>query len=410
MDKSTKGITVKEYIKTTKPILSSELFVKRKYKNYSIRGRGYKAYFPYNPTLYNAEFDSTALFDMEIYALTSDAYLQGTARLSKNQGFAFTGKAPSQFIRNMVKECLILSKPKMDLQMHRIEASLKNDLPQITLDKIVELMPRVNKALLPRFYNYLIENLFETFYINLNDIDFNENKYLADSIKCRKPAILFSLDFYPTGSINKAGKKSSKYVEFYMALACCFTNYAKEHIDGRYENTLSTFNKIYDDWTINVGPFPTSKDEFLKKLEYIAKIAFEWIKSKKATSELIDLFNSDPFGAENVESCPIAYFCFSILEDLFSDITDKIDIRQCSYCKRFFLSTNEIEFCSKKCKTSFYNHIFYKKNRDAILPKARIRSERSRKALAEEIAQKQKRAKLKDYFKSLNIPSDTFYT
>ena len=331
------------------------IFCKKQYKNYYLRGEAHKFIADLGDTeicKYLADINpdiapGIVYYNTIIFALVNDEY-QKRAKKNTNENY------PQVFIGNTKEDFLIFD---MYLSNSREILYFKENFKE--------------------FYKHCEK---DTLIIDLEDADIIENSYLNESIESKKDIILLSIDiiFDRIESTTYDLFKERYPKKNYPLLAYYFSKNADLGLD-RFEDYELIYSFISELYSFIYHCFDYAYDEkkYHKMLEDIGNVCLEWLNQQKITNRYLNSLNSFK-NCQTSDADPLTRFCNNFFYELINDLKNQKMIKQCQFCDcgDFFKYKENKKYCSQKyegkdCARTVSNKRYYERHKEEIKPKAR---------------------------------------
>lgn len=301
------------------------IFCKKQYKNYYLRGEAHKLKAGLGDTkickyLVNKNPDiapGTVYYNTIIFALVNDEYQKRAIRnTNENYPQVFIGNTKEDFINFDMWE------------------SFSGQPPNI-------------EEIFKEYYNDYEKH---TFIINLEDVDIIENSYLNESIKSEKDIILLNIDiiFDRIESTTYDLFKERYPKKNYPLLAYYFSKNAELELDrfGDYELIYSFISELYT-FLHHCFDYEYDEKKYHKMLEDIGNVCLEWLNQQKITKRFLNSLNSLK-NCQTSDADPLTRFCNDFFYELIDDLKNQKMIKECEFCGDFFKYKNNKKYCSMK--------------------------------------------------------------
>ena len=329
------------------------IFCKKQYKNYYLRGEAHKFIANLGHTEICKDLDDDidpgiVYYETIIFALVNDEY-QKRAKKNTNEYY------PQVFIGNT----------KEDFINFDMWESFSGQPPNI-------------EEIFKEYYNDYEKH---TFIINLEDVDIIENSYLNESIKSEKDIILLNIDiiFDRIESTTYDLFKERYPKKNYPLLAYYFSKNAELELDWLedYELIYSFISELYT-FLHHCFDYEYDEKKYHKMLEDIGNVCLEWLNQQKITKDYLNSLNSIK-KCQTGDTDPLTRFCNNFLYELIADFKNQKMIKECERCGDFFSIDSKrktkkycsLQFEGKNCAKQAESKRHYEKHKEEIKPKAR---------------------------------------
>lgn len=322
------------------------IFCKKQYKNYYLRGEAHKFIANLGHTEICKDLDDDidpgiVYYETIIFALVNDEY-QKRAKKNTNEYY------PQVFIGN-TKEDFI-----------NFDWGLSNSRESLYF-----------KENFKEEYKYSEK---DTLIINLEDADIIENSYLNESIESNKDIILLNIDiiFDRIESTTYDLFKERYPKKNYPLLAYYFSKNAELELDWLedYELIYSFISELYT-FLYHCFDYKYDEKKYHKMLEDIGNVCLEWLNQKKITKDYLNSLNSFK-NCQTSDADPLTRFCNNFFCELIDELKSQKMIKQCQFCKcgDFFKYKGNKKYCSvlskyegKNCRIQALEQRRYKKKK-----------------------------------------------
>lgn len=333
------------------------IFCKKQYKNYYLRGEAYKKIADLGDTIICEDLaginpdiaPGIVYYNTIILALVNDEY-QKRAKKNTNENY------PQVFIGN-TKEDFI-----------NFDMGLSNS--------------RENLYFKENFKEYYKYSEKDTLTINLEDANIIENSYLNESIESKKDIILLNIDiiFDRIESTTYDLFKERYPKKNYPLLAYYFSKNAELELDRLedYELIYSFISELYTFLYHCCDYEHLDEKKYHKMLEDIGNVCLEWLNQQKITKDYLNSLNSIK-KCQTGDTDPLTRFCNNFLYELIADFKNQKMIKECERCGDFFSIDSKkktkkycsLQFEGKNCAKQAESKRHYEKHKEEIKPKAR---------------------------------------
>ena len=368
-----------------------DIFCKRKYKGYHIRG----TIFPLRDGFqdeYDEVYKVYVHYRFVITALVNEEYLRETTRRREKLPEAgylwdFYVSSEKEYLKEVRDERL----DDLDFWREEPEARRSND----------------------DFYGETIEEYMKnrTLVIGLDEADIQESEYLDKAIRSKKEGILLNMDFVVNRIeiVSPEAEKRDHLARIYTIPALYCPDGNRNFSDDFDDFFGDQFETAYYNFDYNY----LEKKEYEAILKSIGELGGEWIQKNSVSKRYLKKLNrlNSKMGDRTY---PLTDFCWQFFDDLIDDLTTKKQIKKCQFCGDFFAYQSRWpnkKFCSptfegKSCRKSHDNRLDYQRHQEERKLKAKEYQVKTRAEKKEEerLKAEKKKEKNREYQRGLRAP------
>lgn len=299
---------------------SVEIFCKKQYKNYYLRGVAYELIADIADTEIFEDLDDdidpgTAYYKAIILALVNDDYQK---KAKENTSIHY---------------------------FHMFKGNTKEDFLNSSINHYIRPYSCSEKFIKEIYESYEKSTLI----INLEDANIIENSYLNESINLKQDIILLSIHIIfdriksTTYDLFKERypKKNYPLLAYYFSknadpklVRFSFQELVYFFIFGLYETLYYGFGYEYLD-----------EKKYYKMLEDTGNVCLEWLNQQKITKSYLNSLNSFK-NCQTSDADPLTRFCNNFFYELIDDLKNQKMIKECEFCGDFFGYVNNKKYCS----------------------------------------------------------------
>lgn len=319
-----------------------EIFCKRQYKGYYIRGNIYEITDRFREEESEKVYATVAYRSMML-ALVNQTYQK---RLKKRQKEARVDAWG--FYYNTQREYL-------NGEKHRLLSQYSRPFDQ----RLLEDDLRKN-----------------TFLIDLNEAGIRESAYLDQSLRDKKDIILLEMGF----TVNKVEPLSHHTSRReYLNRIYTFPAFHMPEKNKYPEDDLwRWFDEMFELLYFELNYQHMKKGEYVSILTSIGNLSYEWIQKNAISKRYLKRLNRVNRSIGD-RMYPLINFCWKFLNDLVDDLTTQKQIARCQFCGDFFIYQRRWptkKFCSlrfegKNCRKDYNNRLDYRRHPEERKLKAR---------------------------------------
>jgi|GEM_PF-6887142 len=344
-----------------------EVFFRKTSKGYFARGKV--------SLLFARIFEKTedidryqGVYRLGVYAFVNNEYLKTSASADpedKTFFFHFIGSNQKEYSKNM--------------------ALIANSYIKSKTDAIAKINPAESATLTNYKLNPkdILNHSNKPF--KLNSLKFPDDAETSELAKQKTPVIPYGLFLDPENIFDRTKNKYAKpfvHSSFHL-FACNFTEVLKHYPDSRYRIFAEWLSIFYDQLAGVLGYPKTTKIDFIKQIQNISNLAYQWITTKKPDKALLAGLNSYIETAPDTD-CYLTNFYYSIYDDLIDAMLTEEAVTECELCGMLFSFDKNKKYCSlksegKNCGKRARNKKFYGKHRIRLLKRQRIETRLTRK-------------------------------
>jgi hypothetical protein len=359
----------KKEIALIKLLSPTEVFYKKQYRGYYIRGKV--------SNLFTRVFENSndidkyqGYYTLGIYALVNHDYLTKSANTDPEEKsflLHYIGENIRNYKKTMSRILRDLIKAKLPILIQTSSVNANSFEPSTLSNR--QILQNTNKPI-----------VCKNFHIT-------EEKFINSRIEQKSSIISLGFIIEPKYILNRKTIKAVKPFEHrsYHIFACNIADALKHTADYRYRIFSEWLSVFYDQLSDVFGYPEISKIDFIHLCKQIANLSYTWATTKSVNKQFLSQFNE--FNDSLLETdCYLTNFCYSAFDDLIEDMLDAEAVSECEHCCSLFPFEKNKKYCSLKsegrnCGKTARNKKYYKRHRKRLSTRQRGETRLNRECL-----------------------------